>query len=340
MSSDVTKDGLQGTHPGRDADMGSMQAGPDGPARKKKRRSRRGEQAMVPDAEFQSYYGKPILNGPVWQSPDIPGYLFLGGLAAGSSLLGAGAQLTGRAALERSAKLAAVTAAAASGAALVHDLGRPERFFNMLRTFKPTSPMSVGSWLLAGFGPATGVAALSNLTGRMRGLGSAATATAAALAPGIAAYTAALLSDTAVPAWHDGYRELPFVFVGSGAVAAGGLGMLTTPSTEAAPARRLALLGWLTEAVSSERMERQMGMVAEPYKQGRSGRIMKAGRVLSAAGAVGAVLGRRSRLATAVSGTAMVAASACTRFGVFEAGLASADDPKYTVVPQRERAGH
>ena len=32
-----------------------------------------------------------------------------------------------------------------------------------------------------------------------------------------------------------------------------------------------------------------------------------------------------------------MAGSACTRFGVFEAGLASAKDPKYTVVPQRER---
>jgi hypothetical protein len=29
--------------------------------------------------------------------------------------------------------------------------------------------------------------------------------------------------------------------------------------------------------------------------------------------------------------------SACTRFGVFEAGLESARDPKYVVVPQRER---
>jgi hypothetical protein len=30
-------------------------------------------------------------------------------------------------------------------------------------------------------------------------------------------------------------------------------------------------------------------------------------------------------------------ASAVTRFGVFEAGMASARDPKYTVGPQRER---
>jgi hypothetical protein len=32
-----------------------------------------------------------------------------------------------------------------------------------------------------------------------------------------------------------------------------------------------------------------------------------------------------------------MAGSACLRFGVFEAGQASAKDPKYTVIPQRER---
>jgi hypothetical protein len=65
---------------------------------------------------------------------------------------------------------------------------------------------------------------------------------------------------------------------------------------------------------------------------------MRASKILTAAGAVGAlVLGGRSRVAAAVSGAALLAGSACTRFGVFEAGPASVHDPKYTVVPQRER---
>ena len=51
---------------------------------------------MVPKAEFTSYYGKPVLNPPVWEARDIAGYFFLGGLAGGSSLLAAGADLTGR----------------------------------------------------------------------------------------------------------------------------------------------------------------------------------------------------------------------------------------------------
>jgi hypothetical protein len=77
--------------------------------------------------------------------------------------------------------------------------------------------------------------------------------------------------------------------------------------------------------------------VAEPYQQGRSGTLMKAARAATVTGATLAVLGRRSRLLRAVAGAALVAGSVTTRFGVFEAGLASARDPKYTVVPQRER---
>jgi hypothetical protein len=64
---------------------------------------------------------------------------------------------------------------------------------------------------------------------------------------------------------------------------------------------------------------------------------VRASQVLSVTGAAGAVLGRRSRLASALSGAALLAASACTRWGIFHAGMDSARDPRYTVEPQRER---
>jgi polysulfide reductase-like protein len=300
-------------------------------------RKRRAEQPMVPTAEFTSYYGKPILNEPVWESPDIPGYLFLGGLAGGASLLAAGSDLTGRPALGKAVKTAAFGAGSLSVIALIHDLGKPGRFLNMMRVFKVTSPMSVGSWLLGAYVPASGVAALSALTGRLRPLGAAATAGAALLGPAVAAYTAALISNTAVPAWHDGYPEMPFVFTGSGAMAAGGLGLLAAPPRETAPARNLALLGAAMEAVAFERMEHRIGMVAEPYSQGRGGAYMKAGKALALLGTAGAILGQRNRIAAAASGAALVASSAVTRWGIFHAGMASARDPKYTVIPQRER---
>ena len=328
----VTRQGQEGQHPDREA-MTGVQAG------KRWRRRGRGEQPTVPDARFTSYYGKPVINRPVWEPPDIPGYLFLGGLAGASSLLAAGAQLTGRPDLERGAKTGALAAATVSLVALVHDLGKPARFVNMLRTFKVTSPMSVGSWLLGGYVPAAAAACASALTGRMPRTGAAATAGAALLGPGVASYTAALISDTAVPSWHDGFREMPFVFVGSAATAAGGLGMVAAPVDQAEPARNLALLGVATELVAAKLMERRIGLSAEPYHHGRGGAYMKAGQALSAIGLAGALLGARtrSRALAAGAGAAFLAASAVTRWGIFHAGMQSADDPKYTVIPQRER---
>jgi hypothetical protein len=130
---------------------------------------------------------------------------------------------------------------------------------------------------------------------------------------------------------------MPFVFVGSGAMAAGGLGLLAAPLDEAAPARNLALLGAVMETAAFERMEHRLGLVAEPYSEGRGGRYVRAGKALALLGVAGALVSQRSRVAAALSGTALVAASAATRWGIYHAGMASAGDPKYTVVPQRQR---
>jgi formate-dependent nitrite reductase membrane component NrfD len=292
---------------------------------------------MVPAAEFRSYYGLPVIKEPVWRVPDVPGYLFLGGLAGASSALAAGAQVSGRRELAVAAKTAAAAAIGLSAVALVHDLGRPARFVNMLRVFKPTSPMSVGSWLLAGYGPAAGVAAASALTGVLPGAGLAASVTAAALGPGVAAYTAALLSDTAVPAWHDAHRELPYLFVSSAATAAGGLGLVMVRPERAEPARRLALVGAAAELTVKSLLLQRLGPAAEPYQSGRAGRLMEAAEILTAAGLTAAAIGGRNRAVAAVAGAALVASSAFTRFGVFYAGRTSARDPKYVVGPQKDR---
>jgi hypothetical protein len=294
------------------------------------------ERTMVPPPEFESYYGRPILKKPTWKTPDVPLYLFLGGLAGGSSLLAEGAALTGRPELERVARLAAAGGAAAGTVALVHDLGRPERFLNMLRVLKPTSPLSVGSFILAPFASLAGAAAASNVTGVLPRLGRLAGAGAAVLGPPLATYTAALVANTAVPAWHEAHRELPFVFGGSGAQAAGGLAMMLVPTDQAGPARRMALAGAAVDLVAVERMQRH-GLVAEPYRQGRPGRLMRLARNASLAASALTVVGGRSRVLSAVAGATYLTASLATRFGVFEAGIASAADPKYVVVPQKER---
>ncbi len=293
---------------------------------------------MVPQAELQSYYGKPIINKPTWKAADIAGYLFLGGLAGAGSAVAGGAQITGRPGLARVTKTASAAAAGLSLAALVHDLGRRGRFLNMLRTFKVTSPMSVGSWLLATYAPACAVAALSDLTGMATALGTGATATAAVLGPGVACYTAALITNTAVPAWHDGYRYMPFVFASSAASAAAGLGLVGAPLTDTGPVRRLAILAGGAEVVTASLMEKRMGPSGEAYRLGKADRHNRMGKALTLAGMVSAgVLAGRSRVASALAGAALLTASALTRFAIFEAGVASAEDPRYTVVPQRRR---
>jgi formate-dependent nitrite reductase membrane component NrfD len=309
----------------------------------------KGEQAMVPPAEFTSYYGRPVVKAAPWEH-DIPAYLFMGGVAAGSSLLAAGADLTDRPVLRRTGRLAALVGLVLSMGALVRDLGRPERFHHMLRVAKPTSPMSVGTWLLTLYGPLAGVAAVGELrgllprrlreglVGRLLGVSARPTGlTAAAVAPAVASYTAVLLTNTATPTWHAAHRHLPFVFVGSASAASGGLGLLAAPLHESGPARRLAVGGAVLELAVEQAMERSMGITAEPLHQGHAGSLMKASKALTGLGVLGALVGRRSRAVSALSGAALMAGSACLRFGVFEAGQASARDPKYTVVPQRER---
>jgi formate-dependent nitrite reductase membrane component NrfD len=305
------------------------------------------EMAMVPGAEFASYYDRPVLKPPAWKD-DIAYYFFLGGLSAGSSLLAAGADLTGRPELRRGARVAALAAITAGSYYLIHDLGRPERFLNMLRVAKPTSPMSMGTWVLAAYGPGVGVAAASELMpprlrrtrlGRVVDrLARPAGLASAAVAPAVASYTAALLSQTSVPAWRESYPELPFIFTGSAAASAGGLGLIVASPREAAPARRLALYGALAEIAAARRLESRLGIVGEVFTSGPAHRDLEWASRLTVAGALGAtLLARRSRVAAAASGVALLAGSFYQRLGVLRAGIASTKDPKYTVLPQRER---
>ncbi|NUL46820.1 polysulfide reductase NrfD [Cellulosimicrobium funkei] len=313
------------------------------------------EMAMVPEPEFTptgsgSYYGRPIVKAPPWDER-VATYLVCGGIAGGSSLLAFGAQLTGRDLLRRNARISALAAAGVGAVALIADLGRPERFLNMMRTVKLSSPMSLGSWVLAGFSTGAGLAAAAEVDrmtrevlplGPLRGLLRAAEAPSGALAAllgaPLAGYTAVLLSDTALPTWNDAKEDLPFVFVSSASIAASGLALITTPARETAPARTLAVLGVVGDVVATRTMESRMDPVAvEPLETGRPGTLMRWSERLAIAGGIGVLLGGRNRVVAALSGAALVTASAFTRFGVFYAGKDSAKDPRYTVEPQRRR---
>ncbi len=316
-------------------------SGPGGPA------TPRADASMVPPAEFRTYYGRQILKTPAWEDK-IAYYFFAGGLSGGCALLAAGADLTGRPALRRGTRLAGLAALGAGGYFLVADLGRPERFLHMLRVAKPTSPMSMGTWLLVGYGPAVGLAAASEvvparwrrtLPGRLvRTLGRPAGLAAAAMAPGVASYGAVLLAQTAVPAWNSGHAQLPFVFTSGAAASAGGLGMIVAPPGEAAPARRLAVAGAAGELTASRVMEQRLGMIGETYRTGPAATYLRRASTLTAAGGLGAaLLGRRSRVAAAASGLALLAGGVFQRLAILHAGIQSTQDPKYVVEPQRRR---
>jgi formate-dependent nitrite reductase membrane component NrfD len=304
------------------------------------------EQLAVPEAEFRSYYGRQILKTPVWNWM-IAAYLFAGGLSAGSAMLAAGADLTGRPGLRKVSRVGSTVSILASLYFLVGDLGRPERFHHMLRVAKPSSPMSMGTWALSVYGPGAGLAGIAEVMpkrlrrtrlGRLVAWAARpAGLEAAAVAPAVASYTAVLLSQTAVPAWREAHPYLPFVFTGSAAASGGGLGMVLAPIAESGPARRMAVTGAALEVAASRVMERRLGLVGEAYTTGRPHALRQLSEVLTVGGAIGAVVSGRRRWAVAASGAALLAGSALQRFGVFEAGVASTKDPKYVVVPQRER---
>ena len=279
-----------------------------------------------------------MLKEPVWR-PEVAFYFFTGGLGGASSVLSLVARVSGHELLAQRSIQIASAADAVSPPLLIADLGRPERFLNMLRVFKVTSPMSVGSWILAYSSTASSVSAFLNTIGRLpRVADLARTASAVSGAP-LAVYTATLISDTAIPVWHEARRELPFLFGSSAVASAGAAAAIAVAPAEAGPARRLAVGGVLVENAIFALMRKRLGMLGEPYASGESGRYRKVSRTCTIGGA--ALLagpGRRSRLAAAAGGALVLAGEVAMRWSVFKAGFQSARDPKYTVAPQRARA--
>ncbi len=285
---------------------------------------------------YRSYYGKPLIKEPVW-IPTIPAYFFVGGTAGAAASLALAARLSGNDSLARSAKYVDAVAIGLSPALLIADLGRPERFLNMFRVFKVTSPMSVGTWIVGVSGLASGLASTLELLGRLPRTKLAAETTAGALGPFLSTYTAALLADTAIPVWHEARRELPFVFAGSSAASAGAVCTLVAAPEHAQPARRLAVAGAALELAAGRMMERRLGFLAEPYKRGGAGGLASAARALNATGAVTMLFQGGERRRAVAASALLLAGSLCERFAVFRAGFASAKDPRYTIVPQRQR---
>lgn len=284
-----------------------------------------------------SYYGSPILKRPVW-SWEVPCYFFLGGMAGSSAGLAFLSGLRGNETLARRAWAAALAGLGVSPILLTSDLGRPERFLHMLRMFKVTSPMSVGSWILVASSGTTTVAAAHAWTGAFAAPARVARPAAALLGLPLTTYTGALIANTAVPAWHEGRWWLPLVFSAGGAMSAGGVAVAVTPVAQAKPARRVALASAWAEVAVKELMQRRLGVQGEVYRHGRAASFSNISRACATAGATLLyVRGGRSRTAAAVSGALLCAGALSARWSVFAAGVQSAADPRYVVGPQRAR---
>jgi formate-dependent nitrite reductase membrane component NrfD len=289
-----------------------------------------------------TYYEHPMLKQPVWIW-SIPAYFYVGGVAGVGASLGAAAQLAApssmRSLVVRSRWVATV-GGAVSAALLIHDLGRPERFLNMLRVFRVSSPMSMGSWILAVFSPAAGASAILSAGPRfLRPLADFFGFVAGILGLGLSGYTGVLLSQTAVPVWRTSYRITPVLFLASGAASAASCFELFKLNAREERAvewfGRAAKIVELAAAFALEVEANRIERVGRPLKSGFSGFLWQSAKALTVASAVLSVLPGKSRPRRVFAGILGSVAGLCLRFGMFYAGKASARDPRASFEQQR-----
>jgi len=287
------------------------------------------------ERDLHTYYDRPVLKAPVWKWY-IGAYFVSGGIAGAAAVLGAAAQVLGgeaaRALVRRCRWVAAAGTTVGTGF-LVADLGRPERFLNMLRVFRPTSPMNVGSWILA---PAAGAAAASAVLPGP--LGDAAGLAAGALGGPLAAYTAALTSNTAVPVWLATRRSLPALYTSSAAAGAASLLAATGDEPSVRVFGAMAQASELVAGLAVEHEASRVERIGTPLSDGLSGAIWRASKVCTVASLVlSLLLGRRPfvrRLAALLG----LAGSTGSKFAIFRAGFVSGRDPRTTF--EQQRAGY
>jgi hypothetical protein len=295
--------------------------------------------APFPKASPQTgYYGIPLLKAPQWNWA-VPLYFFVGGAAGSAGVVGAMADWVGDDyELARKARWLALGGAALSSGLLIYDLGRPRRFLNMLRVFKPQSPMSMGAWILTAFANASAAATFAAVVERCFGssipvriLNGAGRAGSLLFGMPFSNYTGVLIGATAVPVWNRNVSTLPLHFGASGLQTA--VSILELWGHE--DSRALNLLGVAAAAYESWQglqVERDSSAVQKPLKQGASGWITRSGGLLSGpvplalrlmAGSSGSDRSRNLRRWAACAG---IAGSLLTRYGWMTAGNASAQD--------------
>ena len=233
------------------------------------------------------YYGIPLLKEPSW-TWEIPLYFFVGGASGAAAVIGSIADFTGAdPELVKHARWIAAAGSIISPALLISDLGRPERFLNMLRVFKPQSAMSVGVWTLMGFSGGAAASAFAEFVGRRYGptfpvkvIENAGNLASLAFGLPFSNYTGVLIGATVIPVWNQHAGELPAHFGASGLGTA--VGLLELAGHERSRALQMLGLGAaIFECWEGLRIESKSSESPDPLKHGLSGALIRTGGVLS-----------------------------------------------------------
>ncbi|HEY3054498.1 MAG TPA: NrfD/PsrC family molybdoenzyme membrane anchor subunit [Thermoanaerobaculia bacterium] len=271
---------------------------------------------------MSNYYDLPLLKKPVW-TWEVPVYFFVGGTAGATAMISVAAQLSNaEKRLVRDARWIAAIGANLSAPLLIADLGRPSRFLNMLRVFKPQSSMSVGAWLLTAFGGASTAAIILP-----RRFGDAAAVASAATGLGMATYTGVLLGATSIPVWSKHVALLPVHFAASAAGSA--VSMLELRGHRSDALNAIGLAAAFFETITGARIEMTDDVESKPLRHGVTGTMTRIGGVLS--GPVPLLLrllGARSKKTRRLAAASTIVGSLITRLAWVGAGRASARDPR------------
>ncbi len=288
-----------------------------------------------------TYYGRSQLKPAPFNNWAVGGYIALAGLSGTAALIGGIAEATRGASarpLARRSRYLALLAPTLGSALLVWDLHTPQRFYNMLRVAKKTSPMSIGTWILMGFSGPAMLAGAAQLVADARprwrwpwAVARLAQVPAAILGAGLGTYTASLLAATSTPLWAAAPRSMAVRFAASSmasGAAALALGERSRRSRRALDALAVAALA--TELAAAMRSaETYRARHVEESLEGGWGAVERygatgAGNIVPLALKLASVmLGGRSQTANWLT----LAGSFLLRVSIMEAGDVSAERP-------------
>jgi formate-dependent nitrite reductase membrane component NrfD len=285
----------------------------------------------------------PLIHAPVW-GWEVASYFWFGGMASGSAFVALACDAAGDHRSAAIARKVALGAVAPAPVLLIADLGRPERFLNMMRILKPRSPMNMGAWCLTAFSGSAALAVGADLAHQpkaARTLG----AVTSLLGGYLGSYTGVLLACTAVPVWARSRAILGPIFVATATATGAAATRLTLvarglpedhPTGTALSA--LETVALLIELTLSSLAERRLGDAAEALVRGRPGTLLRAAKSLVVLGlSLRALVRNAGPRADDLSSVMYLAAGLAFRYAWVYAGRASATDDTAVAAMARGR---